>query len=204
MCIDYHPQNKVSIKKTYHIPVIDDLFNQLRGVCWFFKIYVRSDYNQLKLGHSGIPKIVSKTLTLQGHCKFVVMYFGLTTSLGTFIDFLNWVFKQYFDQFFLSFYDDIIIYFLGKEDPATYLRVVLQTLKDQQLFFKFNKCELWLQLVTFLGHVVSNKGMLVVSKKTEVVKHWLRQNSTPDIRRFLGSVGHYNRFLKDFHTQLPH
>ena len=52
-----------------------------------------------------------------------------------------------------------------------YLRVVLQTLKEHQLYAKYNKCEFWLSSVTFLGHLISSEGVEVDPRKMEAVKN---------------------------------
>ena len=51
--------------------------------------------------------------------------------------------------------DDILIYSKSKEDHEGYLRIVLHTLREHQLYAKFSKCEFWLTEVKFLGYVVS-------------------------------------------------
>ena len=76
---------------------------------------------------------------------------------------VNRVFKQYLDLFVIFSIDDILIYSRSEEEYASHLRVVLQTLKDRQLFAKFSKCEFWLQSVAFLGHIVSSEGIRVDS-----------------------------------------
>ncbi|WMV57858.1 hypothetical protein MTR67_051243 [Solanum verrucosum] len=86
----------------------------------------------------------------------------------------------------------------NEEEYVTHLRVVLQTLKDRQLFGKFSKCEFWLQSVAFLGHIVSSEGIRVDSQKIEEVKQWPRPTSPTDIRSFLGLVGYYRRFVEGF------
>ena len=78
------------------------------------------------------------------------------------------------------------------------MRVVLNTLKDRQLFTKFSKCEFWLQSVAFLGHIVSSKGIRLDSQKIEAVKLWPRHTSVIDIRNFLVLVGYYKRFVEGF------
>ena len=55
----------------------------------------------------------------------------------------------------MVFVDDILIYSKSEEDHEGHLRVVLQTLREHQLYAKFSKCEFWLTEVRFLGHVVS-------------------------------------------------
>jgi hypothetical protein len=49
LCMDNHALNEVTIKNKYPLPRIDDLFDQLCGVCVFSKIDLRSGYHQLKV-----------------------------------------------------------------------------------------------------------------------------------------------------------
>ena len=163
MCIDYRKLNKVTIKNKYPVPRIDDLFDQLQGASHFSKIDLRSGYHQLRVRDSDIPKIAFRTR--YGHYEFVVLSFELTNAPATFINLMNRVLKQYLYLFVIVFIDDILIYCRSEEEHACNLRVVLQTLKDRQLFSKFSKYEFWLQSVVFLGHIVSSEGIRVDSQK---------------------------------------
>ena len=126
------------------------------------------------------------------------MSLRLNNSSAPFMDMMNRVFKQYLDLFIFVFIDDILIYSRSEEEHASHLRVVLQTLKDRQLFAKFSKCEFWLQSVAFLGHILSSKGISVDSKKIEAVKQLPRPTSVTDIRSFVGLVGYYRRSIEGF------
>ena len=99
---------------------------------------------------------------------------------------------------FVIFIDDILIYARSEEEHASHLRVVLQILKDRQIFAKFSKCEFWLQSVAFLGHIVSSEGIRLDSQKIEVVKQWPIPTSATDIRSFLGLADYYRRFVEGF------
>ncbi|KAH0689512.1 hypothetical protein KY289_016870 [Solanum tuberosum] len=92
----------------------------------------------------------------------------------------------------------MFIIFRNEEEHASHLGVVLLTLKNHQLFAKFNKCEFWLQSVAFLGHFVSSEGIRVDSQKIEVVKQWPKPTFATDIRSFLGLAGYYRRFVEGF------
>ncbi|KAH0671258.1 hypothetical protein KY285_025475 [Solanum tuberosum] len=196
MCIDYRKLNKVTIKNKYHIPRIDDLFDQVQGASNFWKINLRSGYHQFRVRDIDIPKTTFKTR--YGHYDFVVMLFGLTNAPATFMNLMNRVFKQYLDLFVIIFIDDILIYSRNEEEHENHLRVVLQTLKDRQLFAKFRICEFWLQTVSFLRHIVSSEGIRMDSHKIESVKQWPRPISPTDIRSFLGLAGYYKRFMEGF------
>ena len=98
-----------------------------------------------ELSECDIQKIPLRTQ--YGYFEFLVMSFGLTNSPASFMDLMNRVFKQYLDIFMIVFMDDILVYFRSEQDHLDYLRIVLQTLIDHNLFAKFNKCEFWLRSV---------------------------------------------------------
>ncbi|XP_070045320.1 uncharacterized protein [Nicotiana tomentosiformis] len=85
--------------------------------------------------------------------------------------------------------DDIRVYTQSREGHADHLKIVLQTLYQHKLYEKFSKCEFWLELVTFLGHVVSSEGIKLDPRKIAAVKNWPRPTSPIEIRSFLGLDG---------------
>ena len=91
------------------------------------------------------------------------MSFGLTNAPATFMDLMNTIYKQYLNLLVIIFIDNILIYSRSEEEYASHLRVVLQTLKDRELFAKFSKFGVWLQSIAFLGHIVSSEGIHVDS-----------------------------------------
>ena len=94
--------------------------------------------------------------------------------------------------------DDILIYSKSEEDHEGHLTIVLQTLREHQLYAKFSKCELWLTKVMFLGHMVLTLGVSVDPEKVEAVMSWERSKSFFKIRCFLGLAGYYRRFIENF------
>ena len=155
-CINYRQLNKVTIKNKYPLPRIDDLFDQLQGASVFSKIDLRSGYHQLKIRETNISKMTFRTR--YGHYEFLVMPFGLPNVPTGFMDLMNKVFHPYLNQFVIMFIDDILVYSKNVDEHAMHLRIVLQTLRDRQLYAKFSKCEFWLNEVVFLGHVISRAG----------------------------------------------
>ena len=146
---------------------IDDLFDQLRGVQVYSKIDFRTGYHQLIVREANIHKTAFGTQ--YGHFEFTVMPFGLTNVPTAFMDLMHRVFQSYLDQFVVVFVDDILIYSKFEEEHEGHLRIILQILRDHQLYVKFSKCEFWLTEVRFLGHVVSTSGVSVDLEKVEAV-----------------------------------
>ncbi|GJR25041.1 putative reverse transcriptase domain-containing protein [Tanacetum coccineum] len=158
MCIDYIELNKLTIKNRYPLPKIDDLFDQLQGACYFYKIDLRSGYHQLRVHEADIPKTAFRTR--YGHFEFTVVLFGLKNAPAIFMDFMNRVSKPYLDKFVIVFIENILIYSKSEEEHKVHLKTILELLKKEKLYAKFSKCEFWLQEVQFLGHVV-NKAVSI-------------------------------------------
>ena len=142
LCIDYRQLNRVTIQNQYLLLRTNDLFDQLRGARVYFKIDLRTGYHQLRVRDTDIPKTAFRTR--YGHFEFTVMPFGLTNALAAFMDLMHRVFQPYLDQFVVIVVDDILIYSQSERGHEYHLRIVLQLLRDHQLYAKFSKCEFWL------------------------------------------------------------
>ncbi|GJR22320.1 putative reverse transcriptase domain-containing protein [Tanacetum coccineum] len=114
------------------------------------------------------------------------------------MDLMNRVCKPYLDKFVIVFIDDILIYSRNKEEHANHLRIILELLKKEKLYAKFSKCDFWIRIVQFLRHLIYSQGLHVDPAKIEVVKNWTSPTTPTKIRQFLGLVGYYQRFIKDF------
>ncbi|KAA3461634.1 DNA/RNA polymerases superfamily protein [Gossypium australe] len=196
MCIYSRQLNKLTMKNKYPLPRIHDLFDQLRGASIFSKINLRSGYNQLRVKEADVFKTAFRTC--YGHYEFLVMSFGLINAPATFMDLMNRVFQPYLDRFVVVFIDDILVYSRTEEEHDSHLRVVLQLLREKQLYAKFSKCDFWLREVTFLGHVVSAEGIRVDPRKVEAILDWKPPRSVSEIRSFLGLAGYYRQFVEGF------
>ncbi|GKB32911.1 putative reverse transcriptase domain-containing protein [Tanacetum coccineum] len=196
MCIDYRELNKLTIKNRYPLPRIDDLFDQLQGSSVYSKIDLRLGYHQLRVRDEDIPKTAFRTR--YEHYEFQMMPFGLTNAPAVFMDLMNRVCKPYLDKFVIVLIDDILIYSRNKEEHANHLRIILELLKKEKLYAKFSKCDFWIRIVQFLGHLIDSQGLHVDPAKIEAVKNWAYPTTPTEIRQFLGLASYYRRFIKDF------
>ncbi|GJU84593.1 putative reverse transcriptase domain-containing protein [Tanacetum coccineum] len=198
MCIDYRELNKLTIKNRYPLPRIDELFDQLQGSSVYSKIDLRSGYHQLRVRDEDIPKTSFRTR--YRHYEFQVMAFGLTNAPTVFMDLMNRVCKLYSDKFIIVFIDDILIYSRNKEEHANHLRIILDLLCKEKLYAKFCKCDFWIRIMQFLGHLIDSQGLHVDPAKIEAVKNWTSHTIPTEVRQFLGLVGYYrtqNEALKE-------
>ncbi|GJR88621.1 putative reverse transcriptase domain-containing protein [Tanacetum coccineum] len=113
--------------------------------------------------------LITAFKTRYGHFEFQVMPFGLTNAPSLFMDLMN--------------RDD--------EEHGKHLKIVLELLKKERLYAKLSKCDFWLDLIEFLGHVIDRSGVHVDHAKIEAINSWAAPMTPMEVRQFLGLAGYY-------------
>ena len=131
----------MTIKNRYPLPRIDDLFDQVGGSRIFSNIDLWSGYHQVWIRDEDIHKTAFHTRYI--HYEFVVMLFGLTNAPVNFMCMMNSIFSKYLYKFLLVFIDDILVYSKSKEEHEEHLYIVLQVLREHQIYAKFSKCDFY-------------------------------------------------------------
>ncbi|KAH0738233.1 hypothetical protein KY290_036938 [Solanum tuberosum] len=131
--------------------------------------------NRLNIRPEDVPKMAFRTR--YGNYEFLVMSFGLTNALATFMSLMNGVFKSFHYSFVIVFIDDILVYSKSEKEHADHLRI---------------------------GHVVSKEGVMVDLQKIEAVKNWVRPSSVTEVMSFVGLASYYCRFVKNFASIATH
>nr|GEU97291.1 reverse transcriptase domain-containing protein [Tanacetum cinerariifolium] len=80
---------------------------------------------------------------------------------------------------------------LDEKEHGKHLEIILELLKKERLYAKFSKCNFWLDLVKFLGHVIDHSGVHVDHAKIEAIKNWAVPTTPTEVRKFLGLDGYY-------------
>ena len=98
---------------------------------------------------------------------------------------MNMVFMDYLDVFVVIFIADILIFFKSEAEHEVHLKLVLQRLREHQLYAKFSKCEFWIDQVPFLGHIITKGGIAVDPSKVKDVLEWETPQTVKEVRSFL-------------------
>jgi hypothetical protein len=126
------------------------------------------------------------------------MSFVLTNAPDFFMYLMNSVFMDYLDKFVVVFSDDILIYSQIEEEHVEHLKMVLQTLREHQLYAKLSKCEFWIHEVMFLGHIIYQEGLAVDPKKVADILNWKAPKDVRGVKSFIKMAGYYRCFIEGF------
>ena len=119
------------------------------------------------------------------------MHFLLTNAPATFMCLMNSILSNYLDKFVVVFIDDILIYSKNEHEHEEHLKIILQVLREQQLYAKFSKCDFFKDMIQYLGRMVSKDGIFVDSDKIKAIIEWPVPKNVTHIRSFMGITGYY-------------
>ncbi len=196
MCIDYRGLNAITIKNKYPLPLVEELLNRLSGAKYFTKLDLQSGYHQIRMKEEDVHKTAFRTR--YGSFEFLVLPFGLTNAPSTFMHMMHDIIKPYLDKFCISFLDDILIYSSSLEEHMQHVRLVLNKLREHELYVKLSKCSMFQSSIEFLGYNVGQEGLSMVNEKVQAIAEWPTPTSVKHVRSFLGLAGFYRQFIKMF------
>ena len=133
-----------------------------------------------------------------GTFEFRVLPMGLCNSASTFQRLMNLVLSGLTYTSCLVYLDDIIVMSRTLEEHHTRLEEVFRRIRGAKLKLRPDKCVLLQKEATFLGHVVSAKGIKLDPKKLKAVKNWEAPRNLKEVRAYVGFISYYRRYIKDF------
>lgn len=196
-CIDLRRLNSLTVRDAYALPRIDDTLDALGGACWFSTLDLKSSYWQVELAEEDRHK-TAFTVGPLGFWECNRMPFGLTNAPATFQRLMESCMGDLYLSYCLLYLDDIVVYSKTYEEHVVRLEAVFQRLKDQGLKLKPSKCEMFQKSIKYLGHIISEEGVATDPEKIDVVRKWPTPKAVTELQSFLGFVGFYRRFIKDF------
>uniref|UniRef100_A0ABD2W5F9 RNA-directed DNA polymerase n=1 Tax=Trichogramma kaykai TaxID=54128 RepID=A0ABD2W5F9_9HYME len=202
-CIDYRDLNKVTKKDAYPVQNIDVILDKLRRARYITTIDLKSAYFQIAMEESS-KKYTAFAVPGAGLFQFTRLAFGLTNAPMTFQRLIDALFGPECEPYVFGYLDDIVVVTETFEQHLVWLEKVLGRLNDAGLTINRKKCEFCRSSVKYLGYVLDGDGLRVDEDKVAPVMNYPAPTDLKSLRRFLGMLGWYARFIpNDEEMKLP-
>jgi hypothetical protein len=141
------------------------------------------------------PRDIEKTaiITPFGLYEFMRMPFGLRNAGQTFQRLMDSILHDLSGVF--VYMDDVLVASKSRPQHIQDVRAVFQRLKENGLIIRPEKCLFGQTSLDFLGHRLCGEGVRPLPGKVKAVQHFPRPDTVKQLRRFLGMVNYYHRFI---------
>lgn len=194
--IDYRKLNEVTINDKFPIPNIEDILDKLGRSMYFTTLDLAKGFHQIEINEKDVRKTAFSTNN--GHYEFIRMPFGLKNAPATFQRLMNNILKDFIGKICHVYLDDIIIFSTSLEEHIISVRKIFQTLQNANLKVQLDKSEFLKKETEFLGHIITTEGIKPNPNKIKAIQDFKIPKTTKQIKSFLGLVGYYRKFIKDF------
>ena len=203
MCIDYRDLNKKTIKDAYPIPSMDAILDKLRRAKYISKIDLKAAYLQIPMEKTS-KRYTAFSGPGSGLWRFNRMNFGLTNAPMTFSRLIAALFGPECEPYVFAYLDDIVIVTENLDEHLHWLEYVLNRLVEAGLKVNKAKCEFCCSQVVYLGFILDRDGLRPDPAKIQPVMEYPAPTTVKQLRRFLGMVGWYARFIdRDSEHKIP-
>lgn len=198
-CIDFQKVNAVTKKDAYPLPHILGILDKLRQAKFISSIDLHQGYWQVRLSPDS-KQITAFTVPGVGLFQFRVMPFGLHSAGSTFQRLMDLVIGPDLEPYCFAYLDDIIVLGDSFEHHLSLLQEVFRRLRHANLRLNPDKCQFGRRTLCYLGHLVTPEGIATDPGKVDAIRRLQAPKTVRGLRRFLGIVSWYRRYVPTFAT----
>ncbi|KAL4082949.1 hypothetical protein QTP88_029447 [Uroleucon formosanum] len=194
--IDFRKLNEITVGDAFPMPDISTILDELGKAKYFSCLDMASGYHQIALKSEDKHKTAFSTE--KGHFEFNRMCFGLKGAPATFQRLMNRILIGLNGVKSFVYLDDVIVIGTTIREHEQNLRQIFERFRKHGLQLQPTKCEFLRREVIYLGHVITEQGVKPDPKKIQCMVNYPTPTNAKDVKSFLGLVGYYRRFIRDF------
>ena len=195
--MDFWKLNAISIRDSFPLPRIEEALQAVQAAVWFTSFDLAQGYLQMAMEEANIPKTAFRVGS-SSLFEFTRMPFGLTNAGSSFCRLMEMVIGDQQFVTLLFYLDDICSFANSANQMLDRIELVFSRLKQYQLKIKPKKSFFFQTEVSFLGHVLSAKGISPNPEKVDKVWDWPIPKTSKEVHSFISLASYYHRFIPNF------
>ena len=193
--IDARQRNDNTVKDVTPLPDQDIIREDVARAKYRSKIDLADAYKQVRVE----PRDVHKTVfsTILGTYMSNVVQQGDCNAPATFQRLMTSILRDMIGRSNHAYLDDVFTFSDSIEDHEGHLRTVFTRLRENKLYLKWSKCNLYARRMECLGHIIDDNGIHPDVDKLQRIRDWRTPRNYHDVQRFVGLVNYVANFLPD-------
>ena len=188
---DYRVLNAATIADKYPMRHMGDLMSRLDGKTTFSIIDLDAAFHHIRVALRDIPK--TAIITPFGLFEFLAMGFGFKNAPAAMQRYMDNALRGLDNVY--NYVDDILVATGPGEDHEAAVEALLNRLCEWRLRINPDKCLFFQSRIQFLGHIISADGIEPIAERLDAIRHYPRPTTQKALRRWLGLVNYYRRFM---------
>lgn len=196
LVIDYRKINAITKADSYPLPRIQDNLDRMGKSQVFSMMDATAGFHQNPMDANSIEK--TAFITKIGLFEFLVTPFGLKNSPSAFQRLMNEILGEYLDDFVVCYVDDIVVFSKTIEEHIKHLEMVVARFHEYGIQINVKKSEFAVESITYCGFTLMAGKTTLDKSKLSLLTNWPMPENVSAVRSFLGFVGYYRRYIKNF------
>ncbi|UYV84812.1 K02A2.6-like, partial [Cordylochernes scorpioides] len=197
ICIDPRELNKWVLREHYTLPAPENILAEIPKAKFYSVLDAKSAFWQVPLSENTSKYLVMSTPF--GRYRFLRLPFGISSAPEIFQKIMHKIFCDIPNV--VCYIDDLLIW--GNsivcvcEDHNSTLKKVLDLARESRLKLTLNKLQMATGVVKYLGHTISQEGILPDQDKVRVIQNMQIPKNKQEFQRILGTVTYLAKFIPD-------
>jgi len=196
LCVDMRQANEAIIRERHPIPTVDEVLEELNQSTVFSKLDLRLGFHQLQLHEESRP--ITTFITHVGLFRYARLLFGVNSAPELYQHIIKQVLQDCPGTANIA--DDIVVHGKDTVEHDERLARVFQRLTEVGLTLNKEKCQLQMNRLEFMGHLLTDRGVGPTEARVEAVLKAREPTSVSEVRSFLGLVNFSAKFIPNMAT----
>ena len=194
LCLDMRQANQAILREKHPVPTIEETLQEISGAKVFSKLDLNMAFHQIELAPES-RDIITTFARPNGLYRYKRLLFGVNMATEKFKHIIWQVLKDCPGAH--NIHDDIRIVGATKEEHDERLDRMMKKLQESGLTLNYQKCQIGVTSMEYLGNTLSEKELQVSSDTFEAIVQAPTPKDQSELRSFLGLVQYFSRFISN-------
>lgn len=196
ICLDMRRANQAILREKHPVPTVEETLQEVSKAKVFTKLDLNMAFHQIELHPDS--RDITTFAAPSGLYRYKRLLFGVNMATEKFQQIIWQIIKDCPGAY--NIHDDLRVVGADDKEHDGNLERVMRKLEGHGLTLNYEKCEIGVSSMVYMGDVLSGEGVKVSDRRVEAIVKAPAPQNRPEVRSFLGSSQFCAKFIPNFAT----